>query len=184
MAVATLVIASILALAGWVLSLAGISGMWLVLAAGLGLDLLYDGSWDFVATTIVFAVLCALAEIAELVAGLLGARAFGGSRSSQVGAFLGTLAGGLVGSALIPVPIVGTIVGVVAGGFAGALLGELRHQKAAMGRGEGDGTNVKTGVKAGVGAMIAKIVAIAIKVSLASVMIVWFVVVAWSNAAD
>lgn len=186
MAVVMIVIASILVLAGWVLSLAGISGTWVVLVATVGFDVIHDWSWDFIISTIIFALLCALVEVIEFVAGLLGAKAFGGSRSSQVGAFLGTLGGGLIGSFVIPIPIVGTIIGVVAGGFAGALIGEMRHQRELEHHGEGNGTKdgMKKGIKAGVGAMIARVFTIALKAALSTLMVVWFVVVVVMNMGD
>lgn len=167
------VLACLVALAGWILSLAGISGTWLVLAAAVGADLAIDHDLDRVGWigAIVFGLACVLAEVVEFASGLLGAKAFGGSRWAQVGAFVGTLAGGLVGS--IAMPIVGTIIGAVAGGFVGSLLGEiLYHQKA-----KDRGAAVKTGLKAGLGAMIARAVSIAVKASLSTLMVVWFVFV-------
>lgn len=172
MAILFVVLGCIMAAVGWVLSLVGISGTWLILVGGVGLDVAYDGSWNFIATTIIFGVLCAVAEGAEFVAGLLGAKAFGGSKSSQVGAFIGTILGAIVGSFFMIV--VGTIVGVLLGGFLGAMLGELRHQHKEY-EGHDMKLGAKAGAKAGVGAMIAKAIAIAIKATLATLMIAWFV---------
>lgn len=170
MSIAVVVIGSLISVFGWVLCLAGISGTWLLLISGIGVDLLYDSSWDFPTTTIVAAVLCVLAEVAEFLSGLLGAKAFGGSKYAQKGAFLGTIIGAFGATFLIPIPIIGTIVGVLIGGFAGALFGEIHYRRV---HDERDG--VKVGVKAGVGAMVARIISIFIKVSLSTLMVGWFV---------
>lgn len=183
MNIVMIVIASLVVALGWLLSLAGISGTWVILAAGVGLDVFSDWSWDFVVTTILVALLCALAEAIEFGAGLLGAKAFGGSRAAQVGAFLGTLGGGLAGSALIPIPLIGTVIGVIAGGFVGALLGEMRHQRARQQAGEEGEQSVSAGIKAGTGVMVAKILSIAMKAALSTLMIAWFVWIAIVSAA-
>lgn len=176
-----MVLLGLLALAGWVLALLGISGTWLILVASVALDLASDGGWDFIATSIIFLVLCAAAEGAEFLAGVLGAKAFGGSRHAQIGAFIGSIVGGMAGSAIFPV--VGTILGVILGGFAGALVGELDHQRREReGKGAKDG--VKAGVRAGVGAAIARVVVIAMKVSLATLMLAWFVWVLVAHLGD
>ena len=166
------VLACVVALGGWILSLAGISGTWLILVATIGADLAIDHELDFVVSAIVFGLLCGVVELLEFLAGVLGAKALGGSRWSQVGAFVGTFGGGIAGSAVFP--IVGTIVVAVIGGFAGALVGELLYAKKA--RGEGDAA-MKAGLKAGFGAMLARAFSIAMKASLATLMIVWLVVV-------
>lgn len=171
MAIALVVVACLVALAGWVLSLAGISGTWLILVAAGGADLAIDHDIDFVVSSIVFGLLCGVAELLELLSGLLGAKALGGSRWAQVGALAGTLAGGLAGSAVFPV--VGTIVGAVLGGFVGALVGEVLHQD----RSKGARAVATSGVRAGLGAMLARAFSIAVKASLSTLMLVWFVIV-------
>lgn len=171
MDVALVVVACLVALVGWVLSLAGISGTWLILAAGIGADLAIDHEMDFVVSSIVFGLLCVVAEVVELLSGLLGAKAFGGSRWAQVGAFLGTMVGGIAGSAVFPV--LGTIVGAVLGGFVGSLVGEVLYQD----RKKGAKAVASKGVKAGVGAMLARAFSIAVKASLSTLMIAWLVVV-------
>lgn len=176
-----MVLLAVLALTGWVLALLGISGTWLLLIASVALDLASDGSWDFIATSIIFLLLCAAAEGAEFLAGLLGAKAFGGSRPAQVGAFVGSIVGGIGGSGILP--LVGTILGVVAGGFVGALLGELYHQRREY-EGEDMKVGVKAGVRAGLGAVVAKVAVIAIKVSLATLMLTWFVWVLVAHVTD
>jgi uncharacterized protein YqgC (DUF456 family) len=167
-----IVFVCILAAVGWALSLIGISGTWLILVGAVGLDVAHDGSWNFIATTIIFVVLCAVAEGVEFLAGLLGAKAFGGSKSSQIGAFVGTIAGAIIGSFFMM--IVGTILGALIGGFLGAMVGELRHQYK-----EYDGHDMKlgakAGAKAGVGAMLAKTVAIGVKATLATMLVAWFI---------
>jgi len=170
MSIAVVIVGSLIAVAGWFLCLAGISGTWLVLISGIGVDLLYDSQWDFATTTVVAAVLCVVAEVVEFLSGLLGAKAFGGSKYAGRGAFIGTLIGGFLATFFIPVPIVGTIIGVLIGGFFGALLGEVHYRRQ---HDEKDG--VKVGVQAGVGAMVARIISIFVKVSLSTLLVGWFV---------
>jgi uncharacterized protein YqgC (DUF456 family) len=179
MHIAIPVVASLVAIVGWALSLAGLSGTWLILVAAVGADFFFDWRWDFVTTTVVAALLCVGAEVVEFLSGLMGAKAFGGSRRSQVGAFLGTLLGGLAGSVLIPIPLVGTIIGVIGGGFTGAMVGEVQHQRRANPGGEG----VQAGIKAGFGAMLARILAIVVKATLSTLLIGWFIWILWTHLA-
>jgi uncharacterized protein len=169
--IVVIVLLSLLAIAGWVLALVGISGTWLILIAGVALDLSVGGGWDFVATSIILLLACAAAEGVEFLAGVLGAKAFGGSRAAQVGALAGSVLGGIGGSALMP--ILGTILGVVLGGFAGAMIGELHHQRREY-EGRDMKLGVKAGVRAGLGAVVAKVATIALKVTLATLMLAWF----------
>ena len=178
MTIALVVLASIVALAGWVLSLAGISGSWLLLAAGIGADLAFDGRVDFIVSSIVFGVLCVAAEVVEFLSGLLGAKTFGGSRWAQVGAFVGTLVGGIVGAGIFP--IVGTIIGAVLGGFAGSLTGEIVSSV----RSKGGKQAVTSGMKAGLGAMLARVLSIAMKVVLSTLMLTWYVVIVVSGFVE
>lgn len=181
MTIVLTVIASILVVLGWVLSLAGISGTWIILFAGIGLDVFHDWGWDCWISTIIFAIACAGAEIIEFLSGLFGAKAFGGSKYSQIGAFLGTLGGGLVGSFAIPLPIIGTIIGVIVGGFVGALIGEVHYRKKHF---DETTEGLKTGMKAGVGAMIARLFSIVVKATLSTLMIAWFIWVAYHNLSS
>lgn len=67
-------------------------------------------------------LLALLAEGWEAVAGYLGARTFGASRSGSLAATLGGFAGAALGTAAFPV--VGTVLGALLGAFLAAFLWE------------------------------------------------------------
>ena len=75
-------------------------------------------------------VLVAIGETLEVVSGVLGIKATGGSRRGMWGALLGGLAGGLGFTVLVPIPVVGTLVGALLGTFGGALLAETTGEAA------------------------------------------------------
>ncbi len=154
------------ALALWLLAVAlvvaGLAGV--VLPALPGVPLLFAGlvvaAWaeGFAhvggATIAVLAALALLAWVADFLAGALGAKRFGASRSAVVGAALGTLAGLFLG-----------LPGVLLGPFVGAVLGELlaRRDLAQAGR-------------AGFGAWLGLLLGVAAKLSLSFAMIGVFAV--------
>jgi uncharacterized protein len=117
---------------GWVLTLVGMPGNWLIVAGtAIYAYLVPDDSrlgigWQVVAA---LAGLAALGEIVEVVAGALGVNRAGGSRRSAVLALVGSLAGGATGVLVgMPIPLVGPLVAAVLfagfGALAGAMLGE------------------------------------------------------------
>ena len=105
----------------WLLiSLIGVPGNWLMIGAAAGLTWLYHGE-RAVFHTYTFVAVVAMAvvgEIVELAAGAVGARKFGGTAWSSVGALFGGVLGAIVGSILLPV--IGTIGGAAIGAFSGA----------------------------------------------------------------
>ena len=135
-----------LVLLGWTLTLFGLPGNWLMLAAAAGYAWLgpVEGDMPITWTTVlVIAVLCAVGELAEFLAGMWGARRAGGSRRAAVFALLGSLAGAIGGGILgVPIPVVGTAVGAVLGGAFGAFAGA---GLAEMSRGESDGKSWRVG---------------------------------------
>ncbi|MGA2617996.1 MAG: DUF456 domain-containing protein [Thermoguttaceae bacterium] len=118
--------------ASWLLTLLGLPGNWLMVAAvalyawlapAHGLAAL---GWKTVSALL---VLAALGEIGELLAGAVGTARAGGSRWGAALALLGSLVGGMLGIVVgLPVPLVGPILAAVLfaalGAMAGALLGE------------------------------------------------------------
>jgi hypothetical protein len=118
----------------WVLTLLGMPGNWLmVLAAATHAYFIPAGShahgmvgWKVVAA---LAVLAAVGEGVELVAGALGVARAGGSRRAALLALLGSVLGALLGIVSgMPIPVVGSVVAAVLfaalGAMAGAILGE------------------------------------------------------------
>jgi uncharacterized protein len=113
---------------GWVLTLFGLPGTWLIVAAASAYSWLmpdgtrWDVSWPLVA---VLAVMALGAEIYETAASAQGTRKLGGSRRGAVLAIIGSILGGIFGTGLIPIPVVGTIAGACLGAAFGGMAGEL-----------------------------------------------------------
>lgn len=113
----------VLCLSGVLLSGLSFSGTWLIVsAAWLGTWVGRDGfpGWKTVAA---FALVSAVAEVMDTLAGSWGVKRRGGSNWAGIAALLGGLLGMLAGS-LIPLPILGPLLGMFAGCFLGAYLVE------------------------------------------------------------
>ncbi|MBN2580301.1 MAG: DUF456 domain-containing protein [Pirellulales bacterium] len=122
----------LIVLFGWLLTLVGLPGNWLMVAAVIVYALLIPQQspaglgWGVVAALV---VLAALGELLEFLAGALGAAKAGGSRRGAVLALAGSMVGGIVGLFVgLPIPLVGSLLGAVllagAGAFIGAVVGE------------------------------------------------------------
>lgn len=161
--------------AGWGLTLLGMPGNWLMvgasalyvwLAPAMGITQI---AWS---TVIALTVLSAGGEIAELAAGVWGARRAGGSRRAAVFSLIGSMGGALLGAMLgLPIPVLGPPIAAVLGGSLGALagaafaehtLGEDSRQSLRVGSAAFLGRLLGTGAKT----LIATILAVAIAVAL------------------
>lgn len=118
---------------GWLLTLVGMPGNWLIVAAAALYSWLVPDSSPHDIGWLVVAVLLGLAclgELLESVAGALGAARAGGSKRgallSLIGSILGGVAGVFVGT---PIPVVGQVAAALllagVGALAGAMLGEI-----------------------------------------------------------
>jgi uncharacterized protein YqgC (DUF456 family) len=87
--------------------------------------------WGLLAACV---VLAAIGEGLELVSGLLGTKAGGGTRRGMWGSVAGGLVGATAGTFVVPV--VGTLGGALGGTFLGALWGEMSAAKALDADGE------------------------------------------------
>ena len=136
----------IILLVAWVLTLLGMPGNWLMVAAVIGYVLLVPEEsplsigW---AVAVTLGALAALGELLEFLAGALGVAKAGGSRRGAILALLGSLTGGIVGLFVgLPIPVVGSVISAVlfaaAGAFLGAVLGE-------QWKGRGLNDSLKTG---------------------------------------
>lgn len=149
------------------LNLLALPGNWLMVISTLLVAVVNWKAGMFSQPTLVVIVLLAiLAEVAELLAGAVGAKKAGGTRRGATGALFGGMIGGLVGTFVIPVPVIGSLLGICVGACAGALVLELmggRQFLAAMrsGVGAGMGSLAGTVLKFLIGAAIWAIVAIA-----------------------
>jgi hypothetical protein len=116
----------------WVLTLLGMPGNWLMVAAAIGYVLVVPTDSPVAigwVTVIVLLVLAGLGELLEFLAGALGVTKAGGSKRGAILALVGSLVGGVVGLFVgLPIPVVGSLVGAVLlagmGAFVGAVLGE------------------------------------------------------------
>ena len=124
-------------LAGWVLTLLGMPGNWLMVAATAAYAFFGPADsraaigWQVVAS---LAVLAALGELLELLAGAAGTARAGGGRRAAMLALAGSLAGGIVGLFIgLPIPLAGPVLAALLfaglGAMAGAMLGEMRGGK-------------------------------------------------------
>ncbi|MBN2397087.1 MAG: DUF456 domain-containing protein [Deltaproteobacteria bacterium] len=108
---------------------------------------------------IVLVLISLLAEAADFLLGIAGARRYG---SSKKGVLL-SLIGGIIGAiALVPVMLgLGAVIGAFLGGFAGAFLGEYLERR-----------KLKPAFRAGYGALIGRVAGVLLKGSLAIAMVV------------
>jgi uncharacterized protein YqgC (DUF456 family) len=120
--------------AGFVSTLLGLPGNWIIVAAtslyvfSVPTNSPLSIGWP---TVIVLAVLAAVGELVEFLAGALGVAKAGGSRRSATfalaGSFLGSLVGMVVG---LPIPIIGPVVAVLLFASVGALVGAVLGEEA------------------------------------------------------
>jgi len=115
--------------AAWPLSLFGLPGNWILVAAValyawlIPADGLCTFGWGVVGAV---AVLAAIGEVVELMAGAAGTKKVGGSRRAAVCALIGSIAGGLLGMFVgLPIPVVGSIIAAIFFAPAGALVGAV-----------------------------------------------------------
>ena len=118
-------------LAGLVITIMTLPGLWLILAAAAGYAWLTH--WHYVGwkTLVALLVIAGLGEVVELAFSASGAKQSGGTKRGAWGALIGGVLGGLFLS-IIPIPIISTLIGVCMGTFWGAMIGELSGGREAM----------------------------------------------------
>jgi uncharacterized protein len=122
LAVIILLIASV---AGLVLTLLTLPGVWLILAIALICQFAFGDPLLFSWWTLGIALaLALLGEAAEFAASAIGAAGAGGGTSGAFGSIVGSTVGAIVGTFIIPIPIAGTIAGGVLGAGIGAVAAE------------------------------------------------------------
>ncbi len=161
------ILVALFGLFGVVLTLLGFSGVWLTIVVALLVEWWRAGQQFELWTILGVIGLGVLGEVAEFVAGAVGAGKAGGSKRAAVGAIVGGLVGALVGTPIMP--IIGTIAGAALGaGIGAAILERTKDQRT-----WGDVWRV------GQGAAIGRLVATVIKTTLAFVAAVWLAVAFW-----
>lgn len=130
-------------LAGWVLALLTLPGVWCMLLIAVACN--WWQGWDMFSwwTLGACAVVAAIGEVVELALSAVAARTVGGSRTGATFSVVGAIAGAVIGSFFIP-PI-GTIVGAILGAGLGALFAE----RGIKGQSWGDSGKVAGGAAVG-----------------------------------
>jgi len=158
---------TIISIVGIALTLLTLPGMWIAIAAAIGVQLWQPTmfSWWTLGICIGLAL---LAEMLEFFASAAGAAKGGASKKGALGAIIGSLVGAIVGSFFFP-PI-GTVLGAVAGAGGAVIWVEMSLEK----RGFRDAT------KAGTGAAVGRLLATFIKVTFAAVVALTLSIAAWT----
>ncbi len=151
--VALWLVVGVLCLIGLALSCLSISGTWLVTAAAVLLAWTGGSRFPGWGTPITFAIISALVEGLEAIAGWLGVTSRGGSKWAGVAAMAGGLLGAIAGTA-IPIPLLGSLFGMLAGSFASAYYVEWKR----LG-------NTQTALHIAKGALLARLVVLLLKVT-------------------
>ena len=125
----------------------GLPGLWLQIAAAVGLVSLGAIDWPW---ALGFGALATFGETIEFLSGRWGARRFGGSPRAAWGAFLGGIVGAIVGG--VPVPVIGAVVASFLGTFVGALLGEMSAQR-----------HLAPNLRVGLGAVLGRVIGVGVK---------------------
>jgi uncharacterized protein YqgC (DUF456 family) len=160
---------------GWLLTVVAMPGNWLIVVAAAVYAWLGPATgvthmhWKTVVALLVLAV---IGEIAEFLAGVVGARRAGGSSRAAFYSLIGSLIGAIGGAtAGIPIPVIGSAIGAVIGGAVGAFggaaiaehsLGEQMQQSMKVGQAAFWGRLIGTGAKTVVAAVQAITVIISI----------------------
>ncbi len=161
---------AMICLAGVLLTVLQLPGLWLIVAAVLGYAWYYDwaaiGPW----TVGILAGAAVLAEAGEALASIWLANRVGASGRASWWA----LVGGLVGAFLltVPIPIVGTIVGAAIGCFAGAFAAELSQRTDPV-------TGARIGAAAALGRVAGSVLKIFVAIAISAVALVQ-AIIGWS----
>lgn len=149
------ILLGILALAGLVLTVINLPGIWLIFGATLVAGIMDNFQNLTPIILVVLFILCLASTFADNIAAALGAKKFGGTGWGMAGAVIG----GIVGM------IVGGIWGIFLGPLAGAVLFEMLFAKKDM----------TTSLKAGWGTFVGILISMILKLGL-SVGIIIFVI--------
>lgn len=119
---------------GWLLTMLGLWGNWIILAATLlyrvvvSPDFIIQFGWWLPGIILVLAL---LGEFIEFIAAAFGAQKAGASRRAAVLALIGSLIGAIAGLSLgnVLLPIIGAFIGSLVLGGLGALIGTMLGEK-------------------------------------------------------
>ena len=130
--VISLIVLLIVLAGGWLLTLLGMPGNWLMVAATLVYALVVPAESQLgvgMPLVVAIAVLAVLGEIVEMAAAAIGTATRGGSRRGAVlalvGSFVGAIVGMIVGQPILIVgPVLAAFLLAGLGALVGAVLGE------------------------------------------------------------
>lgn len=119
---------------GWLLTMLGLWGNWIILAAALlyrivvSADFVIQFGWWLPGAILALAL---IGEFIEFVAAALGAQKAGASRRAAVLSLIGSLIGALSGLSLgnLVLPVMGAFIGSLLLGSLGALVGTMIGEK-------------------------------------------------------
>lgn len=150
------ILLGIVSLAGLVLTVVNLPGIWLIFGATLVAGIM-DKFQNITPTILlVFFLLCVASTFADNIAAALGAKKFGGTGWGMAGAVIGGIAGMFSGS----------IWGILLGPLVGAVLFEMLFAK----------KDINTSLKAGWGTFVGILVSMVLKLGLSVVLIIFTIV--------
>ena len=131
--VVAIVLLALALLAGWLLTLLGMPGNWLIVLAAAAYSALgpAEGRLALAFSTVVaLLALAVVGEVLEFALGAVTAARAGGSRRAAVGALAGGVAGAVAGLFVgIPIPLIGPPIAAVLFAAVGALVGAYLAQR-------------------------------------------------------
>ncbi|MGD9692623.1 MAG: DUF456 domain-containing protein [Phycisphaerales bacterium] len=122
---AAAIVIGLAGLIGVAVTLLGLSGAWLIVAAALIVEWQAPGTFSWW-TLAAAGALALLGEIIEFASGSIGATKAGGTKRAALGALFGGIVGGILATPILP--IVGTILGAAAGAGLGAALADRTRE--------------------------------------------------------
>jgi uncharacterized protein YqgC (DUF456 family) len=146
------ILLGILALAGLVLTVINLPGIWLIFGATLVAGIMDKFQNLTPVILLVFFILCVASTFADNIAAALGAKKFGGTGWGMAGAIIGGVVGLFLGA-----------WGVILGPLVGAVLFEMLFAKKDM----------ATSLKAGWGTFVGILISMVLKLGLSVVIIVF-----------
>jgi len=113
-------------LLGVLLTALQLPGTWLIVGAtAVAAWITWDSgvlTWWVLATLLLMAL---LGELVEFLAGAVGAKNAGATKTAVGLSIIGGVAGAVLGTFLLPIPIVGTLIGAAVGAGLGSMGGDL-----------------------------------------------------------
>jgi len=145
----------------------GLPGTLVQVGIVIAVVILSDGTWMSWSLVGLFVVVAAMAEGVDVLAGMWGAKRFGGGSRAAWGALIGGLIGAVVGG--IPLPVIGSVIASFVGTFVGAMVGEMTA------RGES-----APDLRVGMGALVGRALSVAFKLGVGCLI---FIVSVWTMIA-